>query len=217
MPLDFPANPTNGQTYGNYLYDSSITAWRNVNTDTGVAALNTMGLRNVVPTSVSVSTGSATVNANGLVTFTNAANIVVNGVFTSTFTNYRMVSGFSQSVVSEVQYLRFTYGGTQNTANSYKMRGTKETGTTIYHWGLDGTLFYMGRGAGDSTWSYDIFGPQTTAQRARISGSGFGYDANETAFALSGSLDSFTSHDGVWIHTATGTMSGTVQFYGYTN
>lgn len=221
MALDFPANPTNGQTYDNYQYDSSVGVWRSAGTKAGltprITALEAYpsGLVPVIPTSVSVSTGSASVSSSGIVTFTNAANITINGLFTSTFTNYRMVSGFSQSVTSEVQYLRFTYGGTQNSANSYRMRGTKETGTTIYHWGLDGTLFYMGRGAGDSNWSYDIFGPYTTAQRSRISGSGFGYDANETAFALSGSLDSFISHDGVWIHTATGTMSGSVRFYGY--
>lgn len=29
MPLDFPSNPTNGQTYENFVYDTSITAWRN--------------------------------------------------------------------------------------------------------------------------------------------------------------------------------------------
>lgn len=28
MPLDFPANPTNGQIYGNYYYDTSSLSWR---------------------------------------------------------------------------------------------------------------------------------------------------------------------------------------------
>ena len=30
MALDFPTNPTNGQVFGNFYYDSSITAWRNL-------------------------------------------------------------------------------------------------------------------------------------------------------------------------------------------
>lgn len=28
--LDFPANPTNGQVYNNYWYDSSISSWRSL-------------------------------------------------------------------------------------------------------------------------------------------------------------------------------------------
>lgn len=28
MPLDFPSNPTNGQIYGNYYYDTSSLSWR---------------------------------------------------------------------------------------------------------------------------------------------------------------------------------------------
>jgi hypothetical protein len=28
MPLDFPSNPTNGQIYGNYYYDTSVASWR---------------------------------------------------------------------------------------------------------------------------------------------------------------------------------------------
>jgi hypothetical protein len=36
MALDFPLNPTNGQAYENYYYDSSITAWRSAGSKTGV-------------------------------------------------------------------------------------------------------------------------------------------------------------------------------------
>ena len=37
MPLDFPSSPTNGQTYENFVYDSSITAWRNQGSPSGLA------------------------------------------------------------------------------------------------------------------------------------------------------------------------------------
>jgi hypothetical protein len=36
MALDFPSNPTNGQAFENYYYDSSITAWRSAGSKTGV-------------------------------------------------------------------------------------------------------------------------------------------------------------------------------------
>jgi len=49
MPLDFPSSPTNGQVYGNYYYDSSIGAWRNVGSKDGLSqrltAVETTGYR----------------------------------------------------------------------------------------------------------------------------------------------------------------------------
>jgi hypothetical protein len=37
MALDFPSNPTNGQVYDNYYYDSSITAWRSSGSKNGLS------------------------------------------------------------------------------------------------------------------------------------------------------------------------------------
>jgi hypothetical protein len=49
------------------------------------------GLMPVVPTSVVVAAGSASVSAKGFMTFTNATNVNVNGVFTSAFKNYKIL------------------------------------------------------------------------------------------------------------------------------
>ncbi len=49
------------------------------------------GLTQVIPTSVTVGSGTAAVAANGQITISGASNLVVNGVFSSRFENYKMV------------------------------------------------------------------------------------------------------------------------------
>lgn len=46
MPLDFPANPTNGQVYGSYVYNSTVGAWQGREDSATVATIST-----VLPTS----------------------------------------------------------------------------------------------------------------------------------------------------------------------
>jgi hypothetical protein len=41
MPLAFPASPTNGQVYNQYIYSTAIGAWKNQNDPTEVATLIT--------------------------------------------------------------------------------------------------------------------------------------------------------------------------------
>ena len=120
MPIDFPANPTNGQVYSNYIYDSSITAWRNVNTDTGIGTLNAMGLKNIVPTSINVGSGSATVNSNGFVTFTGASSISLNGVFSSAYKHYRIIFAIDTSSTNTNWLMQLRNAGTNITGSSYQ-------------------------------------------------------------------------------------------------
>lgn len=124
MALDFPASPTNGQVYDQYVYDSSITAWRSkggavaatytsdtapsgavkgdmwyrtsdgttfvyvVDSDTSQwveirseIATSKVGLVPIIPTSTSVSSGTASVDAAGVVTFSGCTSIALDGIF----------------------------------------------------------------------------------------------------------------------------------------
>lgn len=222
MPLDFPANPTNGQTYDNYFYDASISSWRSSGTKAGltprVVALETYpsGLVPVIPTSVSVGSGSASVSGTGLVTFTGASNLILNGVFSSLYKNYKVLVDFTNSVIGEVNYSRVSSGGTVNTG-TYRVRGYQQTSnTTPTNWGFDATAWTFGRGAGDAAISMDIFDPATT-KRTRMNMQMFGYVSNEAAWGISGGLDNFLQFDGYNIYPNSGTITGTIQVYGYRN
>jgi hypothetical protein len=80
----------------------------------------TRGLQEIIPTSVSVTAGSASVGTNGMITLTGAKNLSINGCFTSTYTNYCVVGDLLTS--GEDNFLiRMRSAGTDNaTANSYK-------------------------------------------------------------------------------------------------
>lgn len=222
MPLDFPANPTNGQTYDNYLYDSSITAWRNVNSETGVVALNGMGLRTVVPTSVVVGSGSATTNANGVVTFTGASSVSLNGVFTSTYKNYRVLYRYYQATGTYVNMtMRVRASGTDLSTTSYAYAGfgSYSSGlSNVYTGGAGGPLVVESYATVESSAQMEFTNPQvsgivTTFQTAANGHNGGGNDAR----FLYGVVQNTNSYDGLSCILSAGTGDGTIQVYGYTN
>lgn len=219
MAIDFPSNPTNGQVYANYIYDSSITAWRNVNTDTGIGTLNAMGLKNVVPTSISVGSGSATVNSNGTISFSGVDTLNLRGCYSSTYKNYRMIIKLDRSIVGGYVNMKNLSGVTPSSV-SYKTRGIYQTGaSTTAVWvddsGTNG--FYLGAGAGDLQIVADITTPFTT-NRTNVYAQTVGYLANETVWFIGGWHDSLVSYDGAQIIAqGGGTMTGTLQLFGYTN
>lgn len=219
MPIDFPANPTNGQVYGNWIWDSSITSWRNVNTDTGIGTLNAMGLKNVVPTSVAVGSGSATVNANGLVTFSGASSISLNGVFTSTYKNYRIT-------------VRVKQGGSGSTGVNATFRTSGTNRTTGYFWGgyiayvsntlnayssNNGGSFLAGFANTSSTSSavLDIFYPAEASELTTFHTQSIGSDGNYFSLNNSGYQGTTEAHDGISLTSTSGTWTGQVQVFGY--
>jgi hypothetical protein len=46
------------------------------------------GMKMIVPTSISVGSGSGSVNSNGTITFSGASSVTLNGIFSSTYDNY---------------------------------------------------------------------------------------------------------------------------------
>ena len=120
MSLDFPSSPVNGQTYNNYVWDSSVGAWlaqgstNNVgdqiaglqakfpvsvaNGGTGVTtvagAQENLGVALTVikPTSVQpIGSGSSAVLNDRSVTFSNCSAIELFGIFSSQYRNYKII------------------------------------------------------------------------------------------------------------------------------
>jgi hypothetical protein len=224
MPIDFPANPTNGQVYSNWIYDSSISAWRNVNTDTGVAALNTMGLRNVVPTSVVVGSGSATTNANGLVTFSAASSISLNGVFNSTYNHYKIIAKFHGSTTTGVSF-RWRSAGTDRTVAAYYSSGwfARANNAANGYWSANATSLYdIGRVETTtdqrSFVMMDCFDPFDSTKSTSHTYQWQGQDASGLlgGFSNGGYLQQI-QFDGFSIFPGAGNLTGTIEVFGYTN
>lgn len=222
MAIDFPSNPTNGQVYANYIYDSSITAWRNVNTDTGIGTLNAMGLKNVVPSSVVVASGSATVNGNGLVTFSGATSIALDGIFSSTYTNYKIVINANVATGENWIELRLRSGGsTITSANyAYTIRRGESGGTisTDNSGQVNALTAVSGPNAGGNTHTFDINNPFLLTFTNWFGQSESVLSAGTFNMATFGGMyKAATSANGIIINPQGSNLNGTIQCFGYTN
>lgn len=226
MPLDFPSNPVDRQVSGNFYWDAASTAWRNVGSKNGLstrvttlesaAATYPSGLVPVIPTSVSVGSGSASVSSTGLMSFNSASSVTLNGVFSAAFKNYRIHMNIaSYSVAGDYVFWRSVTGGS-GVGGTYVTRGVANDGSSVGAWSANGSAGYMGRIAGDAALAYDLFDPFTT-RRSRMVGQTHGYVSSENMFAISSMHDSLVSYNGIQMYMNSGLIEGTIQVYGYRN
>lgn len=282
MPaLDFPSSPTNGQVFGQYVYDSTKGAWRVsadllasatpsptapvnpvsgdlwFNTNDGVMFMylndgnssqwvevksNTAsgstvaarvdaleakpsGLVPIIPTSVAVSSGSATVSNTGLVTVTsNAGNVSLNGVFTSAYTNYRIIVEFAGTNNDVYLHARMRVNGVDDTVNNYHSGGYQgwsnntagtwsASPTTMFFWGLIAAL-----SSGPVPIIMEISNPAlTTYTKATTLGVVSGSSAGVGAQMIGSALYTSTSYDGITFYAGSGNVAAGVRIkiYGY--
>jgi hypothetical protein len=230
MAIDFPANPTNGQQYQNFYYDSSITAWRNLGSknalssavtglQTANATTNQAGLVPVVPTSVNAITGGTASysTTTGLTTFSGVSGIRLNGVFSATYSEY-VIKFYGTAVVSNYGYFQFCSGGTTYSSLNYDylLWAVGSTETSITRQGgntaQDASRFcYVANNGCAST--IQVHRPYQTSSIKTFEFSGtYG---NGTYQFGSGALEvSGTAFDGFQITPIGTTFTGTVQVFG---
>ena len=177
-----------------------------------------VGLVNVVPTSVAQAGGSASANAQGLVTFTGVTSLSLNDVFTATYTNYRVIIKQSQSAQGDL---------------SMRLRTTSDVSTAIYYLGgiaapasgaiqayQGNGITYWAVGSANSTTpgssSVDIYAPNL-AEQTRGSFTASGNNASFFTGYCGGIYTTVTTQfTGFTIfNQGGGTVSGTVQVFGY--
>jgi hypothetical protein len=215
MALDFPSSPTNGQVFSNYIYDTSLPGWRNINTSQGVTLQYASGLVPIIPSSVFVGSGSATVSTAGKVSFTSSSSISLNGTFSSAYNNYRITLNVNNASTTGVAiYIRLRSSGTDNstnyqwiTVNSYFSATRQLGGSGI----AQAEVGYTGSGDYQCFSTLDISNPflnsKTYSNMSRT------YNNENTTGGwwhnVTGSFDGFT------LFTSSGNVTGEVQVYGY--
>lgn len=275
MPaLDFPSSPTNGQVYGQYVYDSTKGAWRVsadllasatpsptaptnpvsgdlwFNTNDGVMFMyfndgntsqwvevksNTAsgstvaarvdaleakpsGVVSAVPTSVAVGSGTASVSTSGRVTFSGASSVSLNGVFTSAYTNYRIVYT-SLNTADYGFYFRLRTAGTDNSTAVYSQNlawmGASASWGASYNNANNtfGGIF----GHGIQRGAFEVQAP-FASERTGVQFVGMGeYLVNGATEAHWSSFvhRSNTSFDGFTFYPTGGTISGQITVVGY--
>lgn len=177
---------------------------------------NAVGLVPIVPTSVSVGSGSATTSSSGTVSYTGVSSLNLNGIFTAAYANYRIV--FQHILTSDTGLnLRLRVSGVDNTSAVYNNHhiywGPGGNGVNIIS---NHTVFGALFGHGKQRGAYELYSPQlavrTGATFHGVAENGSGGTEQHTSSVLH---KADTQFDGVTIYPTGGTFSGTVQVYGY--
>lgn len=178
------------------------------------------GLNLKAPTSIANSGGSASLSG-GLVSFTGVTTVSLNGVFSSTYDNYRIIIGNTASTGANL-LIRLRASGTDNSSANYAWSGTYTSSTSAAYNGETGpgstswAVGYSESGMQCNT-IIDVCSPFATnqaiyfANNLRMSGS------VSSENKRSGGMTVTTSYDGLTLFAASGTITGSIRVYGYKN
>ena len=179
------------------------------------------GLILITPTSISTSGGTASISANGSVTFSGSSGITFNQVFSNVYDNYLIVGNHTNSVAVTLRMRLGNYGGSFSTADYYtQVLGAYNSTIDPYSGGPSAEFVF-----GSSTATYHgghvirVFGPhlaQNTAVRAVDTGpwsSAYPYYMVYT----SNYHNVASSFDSCLIFPGSGTLTGTFCIYGLRN
>lgn len=175
----------------------------------------TNGLVVQTPTSINVS-GTATIEANGSVSFSAITLLRLNGVFTADYDNY-MITWSGTSTNNTNLGFRFSKAGSDNSSSTYLRRYVTAQGTSTYVYDGTYSIFYMFGGGGvwvNGQTAY-IFRPYVNATSAVISQGA--YDGGSTYYTdfngLHLTVDQF---DGFSIAPGSGTTAtGSITVFGF--
>jgi len=177
---------------------------------------NAPGMVLVSPTSITHSGTSATLGANGQVTFTAVTSLSLNGCFTAGFDNY-VVSVRGTSSTNTNLYYRLRASGSDASGSNYTVQELVAESTAVsaarYTSQTQANNFLFGPSLqnGDGLYFYGPFLAQPTASRVVSVGESGG--ARIIEYAVTHSLS--TSYDGfTFLTNSAATVTGALQVYG---
>lgn len=149
-----------------------------------------------------------------------ASSQSINNVFSSTYENYKIVIALEKSSSTGFSYMRLRAGGSDNTTSVYYSAAQylQVDGAAVGSAKLSAGNTLQFNDAADIYTSLDIFKPNV-ASKTYISGTKnlFKYSTQFYQGDFSGLFDGATAFDGFTIYPASGTITGTIRIYGYTN
>ena len=183
------------------------------------------GLTQVIPTSVSVGSGSGSVGANGAITFSGASSISLNGCFSSTYDNYQITlqtTAFSGAGALFTQF-RLRNASDDSTANWYTALAALSIGNSTADpiLGVAATQGYLPYTTAAAALTYSpIMEVMRPFLAAKTSINVRGYYNTGTRDGIMHGVnqhDLATSYSGITLFPNSGTFTGTLRIYGYNN
>lgn len=182
------------------------------------------GLVQVVPTSVSVGSGTGSVTSNGAVSFNSASSITINNCFNSSYDNYIAeiwISATASTTSSTGLLVQLTSSGTPNAGNYYwSYSGNTGGGVILNNGTAAGSNFQYahdvsGRISSELLFTYPYAQTETRMiSRTNYQVTSTGHTGNTT-----GGCGHYTGgqFDGFKFMLSVGIMNGTIRIYGYNN
>jgi hypothetical protein len=168
---------------------------------------NVGGLNLVIPTSAT----NGTVGTNGIVTFSGVSSLTVNGCFSSTYQNYKILFSTSAGQANVELRLQLTSGGTSNTG-SYLCQPSGGVGSTVESSFPLTFIQYNGVVANE----FSLLQPALSVHTQYVTDWNYDDGGSIIYRKMGGKHRVNTSYDGFVISGAT-TMTGTIRIYGYNN
>lgn len=180
------------------------------------------GVSLVTPTSIANSGGTATATG-GAVTFSAVTSVSLNGIFSSTYENYRALVTLTVSAGMNV-FWRLRAAGTDNTASSYNRQAVFAFNASASavndlnqaQWEMINVTTTFA----PATFIGDIFGPNLAVRTKVLQPYGPLVEASGTQWrtGIAGlTHDVTTAYDGLTMYASTGNITGTIRVYGYKN
>lgn len=175
------------------------------------------GLVVMTPTSIASTGTSASIGANGKVSFTGVSNLELRGVFTSAYDNYMVVMRWQAISGLTTIRNRFMSGTTPATGANYVLQELAASSTTVSaarYTGETSAVMGVGQTTQRNGYTTFFFGPylaQPTAQR----NVGIYSSSDATIYDDVCTHSLSTSYDGLNIFPFANTMTGEVTVYGF--
>ena len=181
----------------------------------GALAIRTLGQD--IDTTLGVYAQSGLVKLN-TTTFSAVASQSISDVFSTTYTNYRVLVNLDTNSAGALVQMRMRVSGADNSTTNYAHVSYRNrmgsTSFAAYTKTADGnTLFYLINEAQTetATVSFDLFNP-FASEYTQLHGIGTN---NQDTFGFAGSFNATTSFTGFTLLVGAGTMTGSVSVYGY--
>lgn len=177
------------------------------------------GLAKIVPTSVAVGSGSGSVDSNGNITFNGASSVSIDGCFNATYDNYRVIFNYTPSA-SAGTFFYFRNGSGNITTSNYFYKGASLSSVSS---GVTWTNDTNGRNASAAVIDFsnanrssvilDISDAFSSSLHKVINIKNA--DIYADAKSYNAAFQSNASATGLNFTMGSGTMTGTIRVYGY--
>jgi hypothetical protein len=182
----------------------------------------TAGLTLLTPASIANTGGTASIGANGTVSFTSASAISLNDVFSATYTNYQIVIECDGSTSAQIR-MRLRASGSDLTSgyNAEMKFSAFGSNSNTFNENANATdIWILGLtpSGGDGRFSSSVNICNPFASKAKtINGLSTGTKGGAyRGFAIfGGDVGGTTSYPGFTIYPASGNITGTLSVYGY--